>query len=530
MKYNINTVVIYPGRFQPFGPHHFKAYQWLCKRFGSESVFIATSNHISDESPLNFEEKKRVILKFGIDDQHICQVTNPYKAEELLQKFNSDKIAIIFAYGEKDFGRINFTKKDGSPSYLKPYYGHENLEPFSKCGYVIQIPSIRINDEEISGTILRQNLPNCSPNEFELVMGWYDEEIHRLFQQKFYPELLQKSIKLREMKNVKKYSKHITHPYEDETMTFEDLLYLAEDLFVYPGNIDACSIKFDGHNYQVTYKSGQILASRNKGTIIRPMSIGEISEKFKDRPDLEKSFVGAHQAISDKLLKLSKSYLDGIFHNGRTFLNFEILHPLARNIYDYGEQPILSLHSFITYDENANEVYRHNEIGKIFEGEETGFKIQITPLVSLIKNNEEHKYFQSLFNTIRVRSNLKLADSITKITEPFLKNLLKLSILSLGNSLIRQIKYKSLFDKSNIANIIEIILDSKNLGRTEEYNNAMKDLEFLGGLESINPIEGLVVTWKGRLLKFTGMFAALVPIFRIYNENRYKNKDLKNKR
>ena len=36
------TVAIYPGRFQPFGPHHKKVFHHLQKKFGE--VYIATSN------------------------------------------------------------------------------------------------------------------------------------------------------------------------------------------------------------------------------------------------------------------------------------------------------------------------------------------------------------------------------------------------------------------------------------------------------------------------------------------------------
>ena len=36
------TVAIYPGRFQPFGPHHYEAYKQLANKFGVEDTYIAT--------------------------------------------------------------------------------------------------------------------------------------------------------------------------------------------------------------------------------------------------------------------------------------------------------------------------------------------------------------------------------------------------------------------------------------------------------------------------------------------------------
>ena len=40
---NIKKVVgIYGGRFQPFGPHHYKTYKWLTKQV--DDAYITTSN------------------------------------------------------------------------------------------------------------------------------------------------------------------------------------------------------------------------------------------------------------------------------------------------------------------------------------------------------------------------------------------------------------------------------------------------------------------------------------------------------
>ena len=36
------VVGIYGGRFQPFGPHHYKTYQWLEKQV--DEAYISTSN------------------------------------------------------------------------------------------------------------------------------------------------------------------------------------------------------------------------------------------------------------------------------------------------------------------------------------------------------------------------------------------------------------------------------------------------------------------------------------------------------
>ena len=61
------TIAIYPGRFQPFGPHHKKVFTYLQNKFGD--VYIATSNKSdSNRHPLNFKQRSCVIsIVFPLD-------------------------------------------------------------------------------------------------------------------------------------------------------------------------------------------------------------------------------------------------------------------------------------------------------------------------------------------------------------------------------------------------------------------------------------------------------------------------------
>ena len=54
-------VVVYPGRFQPFHRGHLSAYRWLCKKFGKENVWIATSNktEFDSEKKINIKPQQR---------------------------------------------------------------------------------------------------------------------------------------------------------------------------------------------------------------------------------------------------------------------------------------------------------------------------------------------------------------------------------------------------------------------------------------------------------------------------------------
>jgi nicotinamide mononucleotide adenylyltransferase len=55
-------VAIYPGRFQPMGQHHVKAFKWLQQQFGADT-YIATSDVVNlPKSPFNFKEDRKSVV------------------------------------------------------------------------------------------------------------------------------------------------------------------------------------------------------------------------------------------------------------------------------------------------------------------------------------------------------------------------------------------------------------------------------------------------------------------------------------
>lgn len=639
----MKLVVIYPGRFQPFGPHHFKSYQWLTKVFGSGNIFVATSNHTDANSPLTFEEKKKCILKYAVPSDKVIQVKNPYKSEEITSKFPENETAVIFAYGEKDFGRIKFQKTDGSESYFKEYFGQKTLKPLSQSGYVLQLPHISIlsDSKELSGTYLRDTLPMCTRQEFQAIMGYYDESIHQLFKKRFHPDInevfeailtegsdritrtqLQRieqyadklfkqfgidvnfqtlsnnthfyqrlndprniepitSDELRQLftkaskrygyklgtsndgieavlkdmetdinlpfiikydrenkeldlvpktimrkknfsssspilamedfksilQNRGKFTKHIVHPFEVKDLDVES--FITDVLTKSPN----CSLKLDGHNYQITWDNGQVLASRNKSTIINPMTIDEVHAKYEGKENAQFVFVNAHKAIWEQLISIDNpKWLDSIFNpiEGRTFLNFEIVHPQARNVLNYGEQPYLSLHSLITYDEKGNEISRTNDIPVEFESlkkQRNGFFIQITKQEQLNPIPELVNKFIQKFRTLKEGEE-------------------KMFWFELGNEVIKNYCKVTKQPIQNKTVITQLLTKVRNICRTDDdklkFKNCYANLQRAGGIEAINPIEGLVIEWNGNLIKLVGTFGLLQPIFRIYNNYRFK--------
>lgn len=180
----MDKIVIYPGRFQVFGPHHFAVYKKLCEKFGRECVFITTTDStIGQNNILTFEEKVKFMEKFGIDTSKILQVEQPYRPNTIdFGNLANNKTSVIICLGQKDQNRLNTS----NGQYYTPYMGQVHLYPMKTTGYVYTVPNIKLNHEnsEINGTFLRGFLPLCNSAEFSKIMGWYDANLHELLRQK----------------------------------------------------------------------------------------------------------------------------------------------------------------------------------------------------------------------------------------------------------------------------------------------------------------------------------------------------------
>ena len=168
------TIVVYSGRFQPFHKGHFATYENLIKKFGKDSVYIATSNKTDNQkSPFNFKEKKLIMQKmFGIPSDKIVEVRNPYAPMEVLANYPEETTGFITVVGEKDEMRL-------SGKYFTPYKGKVEMGYRDK-GYVYASPS---QSNPISGTEVRNWLKagdEQSKKDFLRAYPKFDEKIFKL--------------------------------------------------------------------------------------------------------------------------------------------------------------------------------------------------------------------------------------------------------------------------------------------------------------------------------------------------------------
>jgi hypothetical protein len=149
---------------------------------------------------------------------------------------------------------------------------------------------------------------------------------------------------------------HMAHPYDDHSLSFGDVKeIIARALGGYLDIEAAVTEKTDGQNIQVTYKNNQIGFARNKGTVINPMSVQEIQDKFGGRGPISDAFGNAAEDLAEAFNRVDPETLNGIFKNGRVFANMEIIYPATKNVISY-DVAVLQFHNLVEYDEAGNTV------------------------------------------------------------------------------------------------------------------------------------------------------------------------------
>ncbi len=171
------TIALYPGRFQPFGPHHKAVYQHLKRKF--DDVYIVTSGiRQLPRHPLGFKEKLTHMVKMGIPKNKISQEKQPYRPVNLLKRFDSDTTALVFAVGKKDASRLS------GGTYFQDYKKNKNnLIGYEEHGYVLIAPhiSVKAGGMEVSGTSMRELLGSPKykadrERRFKKMFGYFDKE------------------------------------------------------------------------------------------------------------------------------------------------------------------------------------------------------------------------------------------------------------------------------------------------------------------------------------------------------------------
>ena len=161
---------------------------------------------------------------------------------------------------------------------------------------------------------------------------------------------------------------HMAHPYEDDSLTFNDIKEMIKRGLV--GQLDAeapVTEKLDGQNIMFTVKDGRVYFARNKGQVKdkgkNALDVSGIRQMFAGRGNIEKAFTGAAEDLQKAIDELPPEERDNMFKEGGKFMNVEIIFPDTKNVIPY-DKSVLVFHGTVDYDKEGNEVGRSIDDGK----------------------------------------------------------------------------------------------------------------------------------------------------------------------
>jgi hypothetical protein len=172
-------------------------YDYLIKIYGRDNVFITTSNKVDPpRSPFTFSEKQQFMHLTGVSADRIVETRDPYRALEVVQKYNPKTARLVFAVSEKDMAedpRFKFGyKKDGSPTYFQPMPKNVNdMQPFETHGYIMTVPTFNftvLGEPMKSATEVRAQFAQADEATQHAIVkdlfGAYDRHVHDIMKQK----------------------------------------------------------------------------------------------------------------------------------------------------------------------------------------------------------------------------------------------------------------------------------------------------------------------------------------------------------
>jgi len=394
---------------------------------------------------------------------------------------------------------------------------------------------------------------------------------------------------------------HLHHPFEDHSLTFNDLSEMIE--LTVTGAFNQNNFvqeKTDGQNLMFTWKNGEIRGARSKKHLRNQgensLSKQEISQMYSGRGEIFTAFTEAINDLESAIKSLSSKQKDRIFSEGSKFMSVEIITPMTQNTVPYGLS-MLVFHGTNEYDIEGNVLNQDKTEAKILAGmiKQINQDVQNTffirgpqniNLEALPNTAKKKNYYQGKLRKLVNKYNLSMSDSIPdylykvwrdktidilsnkNYTEEIIdglamrwgkkqksysipnikkdlgpefsdwvKNFEKRGgeydklwkeyiapveglFLELGADILTNIESFLTADQRNateemrqeIESTIEKIRNSDDVTAIEKLEHQLQRIDTAGGLKRLVPSEGITFLYKGKLYKYTGLFAAINQI------------------
>ena len=313
---------------------------------------------------------------------------------------------------------------------------------------------------------------------------------------------------------------HLSHPYDIEDFTFNDLKEII--MLALSGNLHYAEEKTDAVNLMVSWKAGRLIAARSKTHLknagAQAMSTADVIAKFKGR-GLEVAYGEAMHDLTSAISKLSDRQKEKIFQDGRTWMSLEVMMPQnAENIIKYGITE-LRLHGTLTYDEQGEPISQINkEAARMFEGmlrqinadKQKTFtvrklsRVSLPPVNSFAQKKAQYiSELQRIMNMYGVKGNNTMVDAKKNYFDAILK-----SIKIQDQNIHQQILERWTYDRKSIriaALLTQLPKDQKDAVK-KINDNIEQDYKAIQ-----KPIELLFLKLGADVLSLMSDFMALNP-------------------
>jgi len=335
---------------------------------------------------------------------------------------------------------------------------------------------------------------------------------------------------------------HMTHPFEDHNLTFDDFRKFIEAGLQGDMTFDEePTEKTDGQNLVATVKDGKVFFARNAGQLNYPIDLSGIEQMFADHKSemVRETFKLAAQDLDRLLPQLSKEAQEKYFDNGKNFMNMELMYSKNPNVIYY-DRDIIQFHGIMITDGNgkvigdmgsrsAKEIVDlltniNAHIGQVFNI----IPPQVLTLRKDIDFSERLPYFMKKIDALQSTYNLNGSDPVSKYHEMWWREEIDKSFPGLDDLVKEALLNRWAFGNKQAMNFRDMAkqVDKKGMDAIKAYDKiAGKKYK-----ENIRPFEDLFLEFGSVVLKNASNFVAASPdaeMQRLHNQIRTEAEKIK---
>lgn len=166
---------------------------------------------------------------------------------------------------------------------------------------------------------------------------------------------MEKSYNISKIKSIKK----ITIEQDCYDLTIDNFSrYFANNILVH---------NTDGQNIMISWKSGKLIAARNKSHLkasgAAALDAKAIADLYVGRGDIEIAYNTAMIDLTNAISSLSAADKQKMFAEGQKFASVEIITPITQNTVPYG-QNMLVFHGIVEHDVDGNAIGEDKQAGR----------------------------------------------------------------------------------------------------------------------------------------------------------------------